>query len=405
VRILVAPPTLGFGGSQMNAIELGAAVRDLGHDVTVVAQPGPLGGRVAELRLPFVPLRPTAGPGPSWPATAALGRLARERRIDLVHAYESAKGIEAAVGARTLAGVPVLTSIMSMTVPERFPAALPLVLGTRQMADDARAARGQHGGTVALLEPPIDTREFHPEVDGSAFRREHDLEGCTLLVVVSRLSAEMKLEGVARSIEAVALLPAADPPVRLAIVGGGNAYGQLQEQADAVNARLGRRAVVLTGPLLDPRPAYAAADVVIGMGGSILRGMSTGRPALCLGEQGFSKPVLPETIDWFLEHGFYGLGDGDADPGPLAKQLADLLDLSEQQRRELGAFSRSVVVDGFDLQASARRLVELYQQVIAETPGGLAAFADGARAARWMLLIKAKQRALALRGRTRSAHR
>jgi hypothetical protein len=125
--------------------------------------------------------------------------------------------------------------------------------------------------------------------------------------------------------------------------------------------------------------------------------MSTGRPALCLGEQGFSKPVRPDTIDWFLEHGFYGLGDGDTDPGPVAKQLADLLDLTGQQRRELGAFSRSVVVDGFDLQVSARRLVELYQQVVAGTPGGLAAFADGARAARWMLLIKAKQRALGLR--------
>ena len=54
MRILVYPHDLEMGGSQLNAIELAAAVRDLDHDVIVYGRPGPLTRRVHELGLEFV---------------------------------------------------------------------------------------------------------------------------------------------------------------------------------------------------------------------------------------------------------------------------------------------------------------------------------------------------------------
>src|SRR4029077_10930201 len=86
------------------------------------------------------------------------------------------------------------------------------------------------------------------------------------VVVVSRLVKWLKQESLERAIDAVEQL-APELTARLVIVGEGAAAAELQERADAVNARLGRRAVILTGALIDPRPAYAAADVMIGMGG------------------------------------------------------------------------------------------------------------------------------------------
>ena len=35
MRVLVYPHSMEIGGSQLNAVELGGAVRDLGHDVVV----------------------------------------------------------------------------------------------------------------------------------------------------------------------------------------------------------------------------------------------------------------------------------------------------------------------------------------------------------------------------------
>ena len=46
LRVVVYPHVMEIGGSQMNAIDLAAAVRDLGHQVTVYAEDGPLVDRV-----------------------------------------------------------------------------------------------------------------------------------------------------------------------------------------------------------------------------------------------------------------------------------------------------------------------------------------------------------------------
>ena len=51
----------------------------------------------------------------------------------------------------------------------------------------------------------------------------------------------------------------------------------------------GRQVVLLTGEIADPRSAYAAADVVVGQGGSALRGMAFGKPLIVVGEEGFSE--------------------------------------------------------------------------------------------------------------------
>ena len=102
-------------------------------------------------------------------------------------------------------------------------------------------------------------------------------------------------------------------PVRLAIVGDGPAAAALQERAAHVNRRWGREVVKFVGPMHDPRPAYAAADVVLGMGSSALRALSIGRPVVVQGEDGFSKVFEPATLPYFCAHGMWGRCRGGLD--------------------------------------------------------------------------------------------
>jgi glycosyltransferase involved in cell wall biosynthesis len=152
----------------------------------------------------------------------------------------------------------------------------------------------------------------------------------------------------------------------LAIVGDGEARGIIGRDAEEVNRRLGAEVVLLAGPMLDPRPAYAAADVVVGMGSSVLRGMAFGKPALVLGERGFSKVVEPDTLDWFLFHGFYGVGDGDTGTALPAQHLRALL-RDGSRRRELGELSRRIVCERFSVRAAAKRLERVYQDSMHRT--------------------------------------
>jgi hypothetical protein len=135
---------------------------------------------------------------------------------------------------------------------------------------------------------------------------------------------------------------------------------RLERRAEEVNRRVGRNAVVLTGELLDPRPAYAAADVILGMGGSALRAMAYAKPVIVLGEGGFSRTLDETTADSFLWQGFYGIG-GHSD---LAAQLLALLE-DAVLRTRLGAFSRQLVEEKFSLSAAAASLEAMYQEVLA----------------------------------------
>ena len=72
------------------------------------------------------------------------------------------------------------------------------------------------------------------------------------------------------------------------------------------------------------------------MGSSALRALSIGRPVVVQGEGGFSKPFEPETLPYFLRHGFWGRDE----PGWSVEQLAGELEplLADADRRaELGA--------------------------------------------------------------------
>ena len=89
-----------------------------------------------------------------------------------------------------------------------------------------------------------------------------------------------------------------------------------------MNAAVGRAIIGLTGQIDDPRPAYAAADVVVGQGGSALRGMAFGKPVVVVGEDGFSELLTSDSSPIFLQQGWYGLGPGSAGSGVPALRSA-----------------------------------------------------------------------------------
>ena len=213
------------------------------------------------------------------------------------------------------------------------------------------------------------------------------------VVVVSRLVPELKLEGIEAAIDVVADLHARTP-ARLVIVGDGPARRTLEDRAARANARMGRQAVLLTGEMLDPRSAYARADIVLGMGGSALRGLAFGKPVIVQGERGFWETVAPETVEQFYRQGWYGIGDGADGRTVLRERLSVLID-DEPRRLRLGVFGRQVVEDRYSLGAMAARLETIADRAIAErrfVTTGPALFSAGPRVAGGLLRYKLGRR-------------
>ncbi|MCA0437637.1 MAG: glycosyltransferase [Actinobacteria bacterium] len=362
MRILVYPHDLGMGGSQLNAIEIAGKVRDLGHEIVVFGHPGTLNSRVAELGLEFIASpRPRRRPTPT--IIAELRRLTAIRRLDVLHGYEWPPILEANVACAGLAARAVGT-VMSMSVAPFLPRQMLLAVGTEQIAEVERNAGRTN---VTVIEPPVDTEGNAPDPQKAAqFRQEWGLADDSLVVVVvSRLAHEMKLEGI---LTAIAVTAELDGCAQLVIVGDGPATDEVDQAVALANRRAGRTAVVRTGELYDPRPAYAGADVVLGMGGSALRALAFAKPLIVQGERGFWRTLCPTSLPDFLWTGWYGVGEGVATgPDRLRSQLQPLLS-NPLERARLGNFGRDLVVSRYSLQAAAVRQIELYEASLAAPP-------------------------------------
>lgn len=363
MRLLVAPHDLGIGGSQLNAIDLAAAAADAGHDVIVYGKPGPLVERIESRGLEFVAARPLRyRPAPS--RIVQLAELAQHRHLDLIHAYEWPPCLDAYYGAHLLGGVPLLCTVLSMSVSPYVPPSVPLVMGTAALA--AEATR-RHRAPVWTLEPPVDTAADAPSIDGAPLRQAFGIpDESPLVVTVSRLALELKLDALVDAIDAAGEL-ARELPLTLLIVGDGPAATALRARAEQVNQRCEREVIKFAGALADPRPAYAAADLVLGMGSSALRAMAIGKPVIVQGESGFSRVFEPASRDYFDRHGFWGIGDGAPNGHRLAQQMRDLL-ANRTRLERLGDFGRETVATRFSLQRAIDVQLDAYDTVLGHPP-------------------------------------
>jgi glycosyltransferase involved in cell wall biosynthesis len=378
MKILVFAHQLEIGGTQVNAIDLAAALRDVhGHEVVLFATPGPMVEAVRDRRLSFIP-----APDPRFHPSPARMRALREavhsERPDLLHVWDWWQCLDAYYAVHVTMRLPMVVTDMMMSLTRLLPKQVPTTFGTPELVDRARAAGRRR---VELILPPVDVRLNAPDaVDPSPFRRACGIEpGDITLVTISRLAESMKSESLLRTIDAVRIL-GRELPLRFVIVGEGDARSTLEGRAAAANRTVGRRAVVLAGAALDSRPAYAAADVVLGMGGSALRAMAFGKPVVVLGEHGFAAPLTPATAASFYYGGIYGRGNGDAGNEGLVAIIRQLAQRADE-RAALGAFARRFVVQHYSLDTVSARLAQFCEHAAAEIPPLHVSVADGVRTA------------------------
>ncbi|MGO1581661.1 MAG: glycosyltransferase family 4 protein [Actinomycetaceae bacterium] len=349
MRVLVCPHRMGMGGSQLHAVELAAAVRRHGHEPVVYAPPGVLTDLVRDAGLTWVPA-PHERTRRAW--SRGLADVARLWDVELVHAYEWRPSVQAAFGSGRR--LPLLMSVMAMEVPDLLPTHVPLVVGTPELRDQMRA----RGRTAHLLEPAVDMGRPLTVDAGRARAGWGIADGELVVGVVSMLTTDLeKLQGVLEAIRVVDRL-ADRLPISLLIAGDGEGRAAVEARARAVNARHGRTVVRPVGFLADAGPAYAASDVVLGMGSSAIKGMAHGRPLVVQGEAGFWSLVDGTTVDGFRSAGWFGRGGAGArDLTAALRALAGSPDL----RRRLGALGREAVEERYDLDRGAEALAEIYR--------------------------------------------
>jgi L-malate glycosyltransferase len=375
VKILVFVDHFTIGGVPINAIDLAAElIRTHGHEVVLFGTPGPAVDLARERGIRFI-AAPRAGGQPSLRRMAALRHVVQADGIDVVQAWDWRASMDAFFGVHLPLRTRLIVCHATMELEHMLPRRVPTMYMTPELVDMARA----DGRTpVAFLPVPTDLPAASQWADGKAFRsacgaRSDDI----LIVTVSRLDNWIKSESIERTIAATRELGREMPHMTFVIVGGGAAQAQLERLAHEANAALGRKAVVVIGEMVDPRSAYAAADIVVGMGGSALRGMASSKPVVIVGKNGFAAKLDEHSQAGFLYSGMYGAGDGSN--AGLLDALRELAS-SAQSRSHHAAIAKTFVEQHFSLPVAAASLDRFITMAGRDVPPMSVRLHDGARA-------------------------
>lgn len=365
LNVVIGLEGLALGGCPINALDLGRALRDRGHQVSVFAID-------EDVRVSLIPYAEQCGFSVTvFPAGAGflsrswhIRQFARSKSADVVHLFAPWLGPAAAMAAVTRRPRLVMVTNWMMENVSYTPGQMPMMLGTRALQEEAQLS---HRSRVWLIEPPVDLSGEVTDPDRARrFRRDLGIaDDETLAVIVSRIDSHMKAEGIVNTIRAIRELDLTD--LKLVIVGDGNAVDLIRRESETVNRDLGREAVILAGALYDPRPAYAAADITLGMGGSALRCLAHSKPLIVLGENGFARIFEPASEDYFMTEGFFGSQHVDNAVGHVAEQIRQLMDT--EVRARLGEYGLARVAGRFGLDVTADTLEDIYRTEIADVPG------------------------------------
>ncbi len=374
LSVVIGLEGLALGGCPINALDLGRALRRRGHRVAVFAVD-------EDVRVSLLPYAKKSGfevavlPVRAGIAARAMQirRVAARESADIIHVFGPWLGPAATAASAAWNRRAAVVTNWTMQNVDYTPRQTPLIVGTRMLATEAERS---HRGSVWLMEPPVDLEADAPHAGRAAqFRSEIGLEADEIAAVtVSRIDSQMKAESIGHAIRAVGRLD--HPRLRLVVVGDGNAFEKINREASRINAGLGRRAVILTGAMHDPRPAYAGADIMLAMGGSALRALAHGKPLIVLGERGFARTFEPASTAYFYEQGFFGDRPVEDPAGHLMVLLRSLLGPSTQ--RELGSFGLAEVQARFGLESGAEKLERIYQKTLQATPGVIRRWSDSA---------------------------
>ncbi len=347
-----------YGGPQQ-VIYLMGALRDRGHDCTLVCPPG--SGIDTAARELGIPVRGLFCAGDlDLPFAYRLAQYIKESKPDIVHCH-SRRGADVLGGlAASFTDVPAVVSRRVDNTEMRLIAALRYrpfkrVIAISEATRDVLLDRGVEAERLEVIRSAVDADRFAVSSDCAAFRAEFDINDDTS--VIAAVGQLIPRKGHRYLLEAAAGLRKRHRNVCLIIFGEGYLNSQLRAQA----AALGIDDCVTFAGFRDDLDDYIACfDVLVhpalaeGLGVATLKAQAAGVPVV-----GFAAGGLREAV----EDGESGYLVPSENVDALETAILELLE-DDQMRRQMGRAGKERMQKDFSIATMADRHIEVYESVL-----------------------------------------
>lgn len=359
VRLLLVVDSLEVGGAERHVVDLAAALRRKGHEVTVACSAaGELSDLLGTANVPRrVLLDRVVKRHVSVAYARRLRRLVREQPFDLVHAHIYASAAASAL-ATLGTGVPLVVTehtegtwqgrrahLVSHLIYRR---ASRMIAVSSPIRGRLIERAGVHPKKISLIPNTVlPSSDTNPGASGTLPDEWH--EG-PLIGAVARLQPE---KGISNLLKAAARVSSSCPQARFLIVGDGPLREELLRLAD----RLGlRERVRFLGHRTDARALIGLLDVLV------VPSLTEGTPLTVLEAMAAGVPIVASAVGGIpdqVHHDKEGLLVPPDDTAALGDALLELLQDPESARR-LGEAGRQRADSGLSHTAMVREIEAVY---------------------------------------------
>jgi len=367
-KILIAIMSMEIGGAETHVLELCKALQKKGMQVYVASnggayEPELVSCGVIHYKVPLHNKQPFNIVG----AYRALKKIIIEHDIRLVHAHARIPAFLCGFLQRKLNFRFVTTAHWVFTT--QFPYNLLSNWGEKSLtvSEDIKDYLIQHyrvpKDDIYITINGMDTDKFSPEtkpIESDLFDFNSE---SPRIMTLSRLDKDRSLPAHLLIESAPALLKH-HPHTTIYTVGGGDDFDNVSAKAEAMNIRLGKNVIKMAGPQVDAPRWLAASDVFVNSSRSVLEAMSTGKPVVAAGNEGYLGLLNETNLPMAMATNFCYRGCGDATVEKLTTDLLTILDMPPEKRAAMGNFCREFVLANYSASRMADDAIKLYRSVL-----------------------------------------
>ena len=371
LSILMTTMSLNIGGAETHIVELASELARRGYRVTVASNGGVYVPCLVQAGVRHVTL-PLHSKNP-WSVLRAwrgLYRLLRDEPFNIVHSHARIPAFLCGMLARRLhlRHVTSVHGVFKVTWYWK----LFTDWGDRSLAVSCDIKRyltenyGIYPENITLTVNGIDTGkfDFHPE-DRSAVEAEFGLRTeCPFrLIYVSRIDRAAADVGflLCRCAETLAM---SCPGIEILMVGAGDAYDALTEDAARANASVGYAMFTLAGARTDVARLLSAGDAYIGVSRAALEAMAARLPCILAGAQGYIGLFTEACLEDALKTNFCCRGCGDLTDTAVTAAISHLYAMAVPARRKLGEYGREIVKQYYSVARMADDALTVYHKMM-----------------------------------------
>lgn len=365
LNILLSLMQLDIGGAETHVVELAKELKRRGFNIIVTSNGGVYVKELEEAGIKHyrVPMQ-NKNPINVMKAVRLLKRIITEEKIDLVHSHARIPSFILGKLQKRMGFPFVTTAHWVFTTRYGFKYITDWGEKTVAVSEDIKTYLMDNynvpEGNIQVTINGIDTDKFSPKTDSAPARREFGIkDDDTVIVYVSRMDESRSLAA-KQLIEAV---PEADKYInslKVIVVGGGDDFQNVKARADAVNEKLGRECIVMTGSRTDINDLIAPADLFVGVSRAALEAMAAEKPVIIAGNEGYIGLFGEDKLQIGIDTNFCCRGCAESSAQLIANDIKRFFAMDEKERRALASYGRELIKREYSVSRMAQDTMRVY---------------------------------------------